>query len=94
MKVRVWRYRVSAEHRGEFEREYGPHGSWARLFARSPGFVDTTLYADVGSTSSYLTVDRFTDEAAWAAFRSGHAAAYEALGARLAHLTGAQEALV
>ena len=39
MTVRVWRYDVPADLREEFEREYGPDGSWASLFAASPGFV-------------------------------------------------------
>ena len=47
MAVRVWRYDVPADVREEFEREYGPDGSWARLFAASPGFVVTTAQEDL-----------------------------------------------
>lgn len=94
MKVRVWRYDVATEVRDEFEREYGPGGSWARLFALSPGFVDTTLYADVTRPGSYLTVDRFADESAWRRFRVEHEAAYLSLGTQLQHLTLEQEELV
>ena len=94
MTVRVWRYDVAADVREEFEREYGPDGSWARLFAASPGFVGTSLYVDAGSSTSYLTVDRFVDEEAWRQFRTEHDAAYREVGERLRHLTTVQEELV
>ena len=94
MSVRVWRYDVPTDVREEFEREYGPDGSWARLFAASPGFVGTSLYVDVGLPTSYLTVDRFTDDEAWQLFRAEHDTAYQEVGVRLRHLTVAQEDLV
>ena len=94
MTVRVWRYDVPPDVREEFEREYGPDGSWARLFAASPGFVATSLYVDVGSPTSYLTVDRFANDEAWQQFRTEHDAAYREVGRRLQHLTTRQEDLV
>jgi len=94
MKVRVWRYHVAEEMREEFEREYGTDGSWAVLFATATGFVETTLYREARSTSTYLTVDRFVSEDAWLRFRRENDAAYTALGERLAHLTLEQEELV
>ena len=94
MTVRVWRYDVPGDAREEFEREYGPDGSWARLFATSPGFVATSLYVDVASPTSYLTVDEFADHEAWRQFRAEHDAAYREIGERLRHLTTAQEELV
>jgi hypothetical protein len=93
MTVRVWRYDVPADLREEFEREYGPDGSWARLFTASPGFVATSLYVEVGSPTHYLTVDRFATHDAWLQFRAQHQEAYEDLGRRLRHLTTAQEEL-
>lgn len=94
MKVRVWRYDVAPQSCDEFVREYGPAGSWATLFALSPEFVDTALYADVTRAGSYLTVDRFVDEHGWTRFRLEHDAAYLRLGDALQHLTVAQEELV
>jgi hypothetical protein len=93
MKVRIWRYDVAPNVRDEFVREYGPHGSWAALFAQSPEFVDVTLYANVTNAGSYLTVDRFADEDGWNQFRLEHDAEYQRLGDALQHLTIAQEEL-
>ena len=94
MTVRVWRYDVPTDVCDEFELEYGPDGSWATLFATSPGFVATSLYVDVGSPTSYLTVDRFADDQAWQRFRAEHEKAYQEVGERLRHLTTSQEELV
>ena len=94
MKVRVWRYVVAAEHREEFEREYGRNGSWAQLFATAAGFVDTTLYADTATGGGYLTVDRFESAAAWERFQDENTRAYAELGERLGHLTADQQELV
>jgi hypothetical protein len=94
VKVRVWRYLVAAEHRAEFEREYGGGGSWAQLFATTPGFVDTALYADTARPGCYLTVDRFESAAAWERFQVENVSAYAELGDRLGHLTVDQQELV
>jgi heme-degrading monooxygenase HmoA len=66
--VRVWEYEVEGDHRAEFERRYGGSGDWARLFATSPGFVGTELFASVGRPGRYVTVDRFIDLEAWRTF--------------------------
>lgn len=87
MFVRVWQYDVAAERVAEFERVYGPDGDWARLFAASPGFVGTELFADVATPGRYLSVDRFTSEAAWQEFRTEHGPAYAALGRATVDLT-------
>jgi heme-degrading monooxygenase HmoA len=92
--VRVWRYRVDPQLREEFEREYGPEGSWATLFATAAGFVETTLFRETHSPTTYLTVDRFASKQAWRQFRADNDAAYTALGERLDHLTLEQEELV
>jgi hypothetical protein len=34
----VWEFRVRADRRAEFERHYGPDGSWVALFRRGDGY--------------------------------------------------------
>lgn len=87
MYVRVWQYDVPAERVPEFERVYGPEGAWARLFAASPGFVSTELFADVAVPGRYLSVDRFTSLAAWEQFLADHGPAYADLGRSTEGLT-------
>jgi heme-degrading monooxygenase HmoA len=90
MYVIVWRYRVSAERAQEFERAYGPDGDWARLFRRSEGYAGTELYRGL-EAGTYLTLDSWTDEHAFARFRDEHAAAYADLDRQCDALTLSEE---
>jgi hypothetical protein len=77
--VRVWEYDVPESSRAEFERRYGPDGDWARLFATSDGFRGTELFTSMSRLGRYLTVDRFTGEAAWRAFLDEQGETYRRL---------------
>jgi heme-degrading monooxygenase HmoA len=90
MLVRVWEYEVAPDRAAEFEQVYGPAGAWAQLFAASPGYLGTELYRAVGRPGRYLTVDRFSDAAAWQQFSGEHGAEYAELDSRCAHLTTSQ----
>ena len=94
MLVRVWQYDVVPGVEAEFERVYGRNGDWARLFARSAGYLGTGLFRDVGVPGRYLTVDRFSGPDAWQPFLQVHGAAYEALDARCGRLTVSEVELV
>ena len=83
----VWEFRVRPGSEAAFHEHYGPAGTWARLFSLADGFGGTMLLQDAGAEDRYLTVDRWTSEAAYRAFRAAHGAAYEALDARCAELT-------
>lgn len=95
--VRIWRYAVTRARKEAFERAYGPDGDWARLFARSSGFLGTELLgaADGGSegTLAYVTIDRWRDRSDWDAFLAEHGDEYRALDQRLDDLTLEEEDL-
>lgn len=67
--VYLWAYRVLPERLEEFEDLYGPNGSWANLFRRAPGYLDTELLQDLKVTGRYVTIDRWESEEAFVAFR-------------------------
>ena len=94
MFLRIWGYDVAPGAVDRFAVAYGPDGDWARLFARSAGFLGTELYRDVGRAARFVTVDRWRDEADWTAFLVREADDYRALDARLAPLSGAQSLLL
>lgn len=94
MMVRVWEYEVVADLAAEFESAYGADGDWAQLFATEPGFLGTRLYQSVAAAERFLTVDLFTDIAAWQRLRQDQRDAYERLDARTAHLTSRETELV
>jgi quinol monooxygenase YgiN len=91
--VRVWEYDVPEASRAEFERAYGASGDWAQLFGSSPGFRGTDLFVSVGDPGRYLTVDRFTDEAAWRSFLELHREAYDRLDSATEALTTGEREL-
>ena len=65
---------------------YGPDGSWAELFRRSPEFIDLELVAD-DAPAAYVTIDRWQNEAAWSGFMDTYRSDYEDLDVRLETLT-------
>ncbi len=44
--VYIWEFIVNADSQALFEKEYGPHGSWVRLFRKGEGYLKTELYHD------------------------------------------------
>lgn len=89
----VWEYRVAAESREAFEQEYGPTGSWVRLFARDPAYLGTELLRDGARAGRYLTVDRWSSREACRAFREGHREEFEAIDRRCEQLTEEERSL-
>lgn len=87
MFLRVWHYEVAEGREADFEQVYGADGDWARLFARSRGYLGTELFRSLGESRSYVTVDRFGDEDLWRRFLTDHAGAYAALDRRGEGLT-------
>lgn len=83
----VWRFSVRRELIAEFERHYGPEGTWVQLFTTAPGYIDTALYRDTARDGEYVTIDRWVDEQAFRAFRESHGSQYEQLDRELAPLT-------
>ena len=75
----IWEFRVAPGAEAAFMKHYGPDGDWAALFRRDPSYVETLLLADTSDPLRFLTIDRWTSHAAYEAFRSAYADAYEAL---------------
>ncbi|HEX4954067.1 MAG TPA: AAA family ATPase [Thermoanaerobaculia bacterium] len=89
----VWEFEVPPAHSAEFERHYGPAGTWARLFHQAAGYLGTLLLRDLTTPGRYLTVDRWRSEAAYRAFRQRFAQEYEDLDRRCEHLTTSERQL-
>ena len=79
MFVVVWQFEIAEEKIAAFEAAYGPDGSWAQLFRRSPEYRGTELLRNAHVPGTYLTIDRWTCDGAFRAFRKEHDADYEAL---------------
>lgn len=89
----VWEFNVPLDLETEFERHYGPGGTWARLFRRSAGYIETILLKDASTPGRYVTVDRWRDEAAFLDFRSSFSRQYEQLDLECEKLTVGEQLL-
>ena len=79
MFVIVWQFEIAEEKIAAFEAAYGSDGTWAQLFRKSPDYKGTELLRDSYEPGKYLTIDRWTSEEAFRAFRKQHDAEYEVL---------------
>lgn len=79
MFVVVWQFEIAEQKIADFEGAYGPDGSWAQLFRKSPQYAGTELLRDAYVPGSYLTIDRWASEEDFRAFRREHDSEYEAL---------------
>lgn len=77
--VRIWRYRVAAPMRAEFERRYAGDGDRARLFAQGEGHLGTQLLRDALEPGVFVTLDRWRSDADFQAFLARFGAQYAAL---------------
>lgn len=83
----LWEFIVETEHLDEFERHYGPQGSWAQLFRQSPGYIQTLLLRGSTDPSRFVTIDRWEDEEAYRRFRRTFSRQYADLDRRCDRLT-------
>ena len=79
MFVVVWQFEIAEEKIAAFEAAYGPEGSWAQLFRKSPEYQGTELLRDAYVPGNYMTIDRWDSEEAFRAFRRSHDGDYETL---------------
>ena len=86
MYVIIWQFDVEPAQVAEFERVYGPSGSWAAFFGRSADYRGTRLFRDVAVPYRYLTFDHWTSKEAFQKFERENAAEYQSLDAGAAPL--------
>ncbi len=89
----IWEFEVAAEQLADFFRHYGPSGTWAQLFRRSEGYLETILLQDQQSPGRYLTVDRWASSEAHDAFLQKHRLEYERMDALCESLIRAERSL-
>jgi heme-degrading monooxygenase HmoA len=87
MFVVVWQFEIAEEKIPAFEAAYGPEGAWTHLFRKSPDYKGTELLRDAFVSGNYLTIDRWSTEQAFRAFRKQHDAEYETLDQVCGELT-------
>jgi len=89
----LWEFIVKAEHVEEFQRQYGPDGSWVALFREDAGYRGTLLLRDRANPLRFITVDRWESAAAHHTFRTAFAPEYAELDSRYGQLTAQEVSL-
>jgi len=91
MHVITWRFRVKPDRVEEFRTEYGPGGSWAKLFQLGDGYVKTDLLPSKTDPFEFTTVDYWTSQEAFDNFKAAHREEYERLDQKFTGLTIREE---
>ena len=86
----IWEFFVPETQSKEFERCYGPAGTWAQLFRKSPAFRGTQLLRDLQNHGRYLTIDIWENQASYEKFRRDFGADYITLDEEMAELTSSE----
>ena len=83
----MWEFQVRAGMEKRFERVYGPDGDWARLFKQDESYIGTELIQDLKAGRTFATLDFWTSQKAYEAFRNHHIAQYQALDRKCEEMT-------
>ncbi len=89
----LWEFLVEPEHVDEFERHYGPQGSWVGLFRQAPGYIQTLLLRDLTDRRRFITVDRWENAEAYQTFRAVFSRQYADLDKRCENLATRETSL-
>jgi hypothetical protein len=83
----IWEFHIPTEQREAFEHNYGPEGTWASLFRRSPEYVGSELARDDANSERYFTLDYWTGEGAFERFKEANYSDYVLLDIACEQLT-------
>lgn len=86
----IWEFHVDAGRQPEFEKHYGPEGTWVRLFRRDDKFRGTSLLRDRDTPGRYFTIDCWQDLESYEAFRGRFATEYESIDREMEKLTSGE----
>ena len=83
----IWEFQVCEGIERRFEKVYGSDGDWARFFRQDESYITTELVHTLAEGRTYLTLDLWTSQEAYDAFRKQHLAEYEKLDRKYEELT-------
>ena len=75
----VWEFRINIRKRRQFESHYSTNGSWAKLFRKGSGYIETILLHDREMPERYLTIDIWKDLPSFKRFKKKFREQYEVL---------------
>jgi hypothetical protein len=88
----MWEFQVLEGMEKRFEKVYGTRGDWAQLFGQDELYMGTELIhklkgEDLQAGRTYITLDFWTSQQAYEAFRKRHFAKYKAIDQECQEMT-------
>jgi len=83
----MFEFQVREGMEKRFKQGYGATGDWARLFRQDESYIATELVLELHAKRTYLTLDFWTSQKAYDAFRKRHFAEYRGLDQKCEEMT-------
>lgn len=75
----IWQYTINPKYRDDFLKFYKASGEWVKFFRQAKGYIKTELLESGLNNDMFMTIDRWTSEAAYTEFLKSHAGKYTEL---------------
>jgi hypothetical protein len=75
----IWRYKIKPENKERFEYEYGPRGTWFKLFSESINYAGSYLSRSEEEAGTYILIDTWTDKKSYEDFKDENRETYNRL---------------
>ena len=86
----IWKYKIKSENKKKFEHEYGPNGTWFKLFSESSNYIGSFLNRNE-EDSTYILMDTWTDKNSYEDFKEKKREVYDRLSAQFENLYEREE---
>ncbi len=83
----IWQFDVAEGKEPEFEKVYGPEGSWVKFFQHDGAYLQTTMVRDIHTKGRYLTIDIWKDRDSYISFKEKFKREFETLDKQCESLT-------
>ncbi len=87
----IWKYKIKPESKEKFEREYGPRGTWFKLFSQSINYAGSFLNKSEEEADTYILIDTWTDKKSYEDFKEKNREVYDRLSAQFENLYEREE---
>lgn len=86
----IWKYKIKPENKEKFEHEYGPKGTWFKLFSESSSYSGSFLNRNE-EDNTYILVDTWMDKNSYEDFKQKNREVYDRLSAQFENLYEREE---
>ncbi|MTI40248.1 antibiotic biosynthesis monooxygenase family protein [Fulvivirga lutimaris] len=77
----IWKYKVKYDSTDQFEFEYGPNGTWNKLFSQSKNYKGSFLHKSEDDSQTYILIDTWVSKQAYEDFINENQKVYNEISA-------------